>query len=77
VEAGEIASVDAEEFAVTFSCLLDGLSIQVALRDPVVDPDRALRVAMSFAASELGFEWKPRRGAAGGAARATGRSARR
>ena len=60
VDAGEIAAVDAEEFAVTFSCLLDGLSIQVALRDPVVVPERALRVAMSFASRELGFGWKPR-----------------
>jgi AcrR family transcriptional regulator len=60
VDAGEIAAVDAEEFAVTFSCLLDGLSIQVALKDPVVVPARALRVAMSFASRELGFAWKPR-----------------
>jgi AcrR family transcriptional regulator len=69
VDAGEIAAVDAEEFAVTFSCLLDGLSIQVALKDPVVVPERAFRVAMSFASRELGFEWKPRssRRAAGGA----------
>jgi AcrR family transcriptional regulator len=69
VEAGEIAAVDAEEFAVTFSCLLDGLSIQVALKDPVVVPERAFRVAMSFASRELGFAWKPRssRRAAGGA----------
>jgi AcrR family transcriptional regulator len=69
VDAGEIAAVDAEEFAVTFSCLLDGLSIQVALKDPVVVPERALRVAMSFASRELGFAWKPRstRRASGGA----------
>jgi AcrR family transcriptional regulator len=60
VDAGEITAVDAEEFAVTFSCLLDGLSIQVALKDPVVVPERALRVAMSFASRELGFAWKPR-----------------
>ena len=60
VEAGEIAAVDAEDFAVTFSCLLDGLSIQVALKDPVVVPERALRIAMSFASRELGFAWKPR-----------------
>jgi AcrR family transcriptional regulator len=60
VEAGEIAAVDAEAFAVTFSCLLDGLSIQVALKDPVVVPERAFRIAMSFASRELGFAWKPR-----------------
>jgi AcrR family transcriptional regulator len=60
VQAKEIAAVDADEFAVTFSSLLDGLSIQVALKDPVVDPDRASRIAMRFASRELGFEWKPR-----------------
>jgi AcrR family transcriptional regulator len=60
IQAKEIGAVDAEEFAVTFSCLLDGLSIQVALRDPVVDPARAARIAMRFASRELGFEWVPR-----------------
>ncbi len=61
IRSGEIADVDAEEFAITFSCLLDGLSIQVALKDPVVDAARALRIGMRFASRELGFEWKPRR----------------
>lgn len=61
VKNAEIGPVDAEAFAVTFSCLLDGLSIQVALKDPVVDPARALRIGMRFASRELGFEWKPRR----------------
>ena len=61
VEAQEIAKVNAEEFAITFSCLLDGLSIQVALKDPVVDPARAFTIAMHFASRELGFAWKPRR----------------
>jgi AcrR family transcriptional regulator len=60
VEAEEIGPVDAEEFAITFSSLLDGLSIQVALRDPVVDPSRASRIAMRFASRELGFDWSPR-----------------
>ena len=42
--AGEIGrSVDADDFAITFSALLDGLSIQVALEDPVVDPEPGLR----------------------------------
>lgn len=62
VRAEEIDKVDAEDFAVTFSALLDGLSIQVALKDPVVDPYRAGRVAMRFAARELGFRWQPRGG---------------
>ncbi|CAN5526845.1 TetR/AcrR family transcriptional regulator [soil metagenome] len=59
--AGELGKVDAEDFAVTFSALLDGLSIQVALRDPVVDPDRAFAIAMRFAATSLGTDWRPRR----------------
>jgi AcrR family transcriptional regulator len=62
--AGELGDVDADSFAITFSVLLDGLSIQVALEDPVVDPERAFSIAMSFAASELDVSWKPRRGSA-------------
>lgn len=56
-EAGELGAVDAEEFGVTFAVLLDGLSIQVALRDPVVDPERAFGIAMDFAARELEVAW--------------------
>jgi AcrR family transcriptional regulator len=61
IDDGEIAPVDVEEFAVSFTALLDGLSIQVALEDPVVDPQRAYRIAMRFAAAALGFDWRPRR----------------
>ncbi|MGI8434339.1 MAG: TetR/AcrR family transcriptional regulator [Nocardioidaceae bacterium] len=72
IRTKEVVDVDAEEFAITFSCLLDGLSIQVALKDPVVDAERALRIGMRFASRELGFEWKPRR-----AARSAGSRGRR
>jgi len=58
---GEIGDVDADAFAITFSALIDGLSIQVALQDPVVDPDRAFAIAMGFAARELEVAWRPRR----------------
>jgi AcrR family transcriptional regulator len=58
---GELGDVDADAFAITFAVLLDGLSIQVALKDPVVDPERAFTIAMSFAARELDVVWKPRR----------------
>ena len=61
VAAGDIDPVDADDFAVTFASLLDGLSIQVALNDPVVDPERATAIAMSFAARALGALWDPRR----------------
>jgi AcrR family transcriptional regulator len=59
--AGEIGEVDADAFAITFAVLLDGLSIQVALKDPVVDQERAFAIAMKFAAGELDVSWKPRR----------------
>jgi AcrR family transcriptional regulator len=59
--AGEIGDADADAFAITFAVLLDGLSIQVALKDPVVDPERAFAIAMKFAAGELDVSWKPRR----------------
>ncbi len=66
-DSGEFTDVDADEFAITFSALLDGLAIQIALEDPVVDPKRAFQVSMTFAAATLGFEWKPakRRGGTG------------
>jgi hypothetical protein len=53
VAAEEIEPVDAEDFAVTWAVLLDGLSIQVALKDPIVDPDRAFDIAMTFAEQAL------------------------
>ena len=61
VEAGEIEALDVEQFSIAFAALLDGLSIQTALRDPVVSSDVAYQVAMGFAASSLGFIWKSRR----------------
>jgi len=61
VEAGEIEPLDVEEFSISFAALLDGLSIQTALDDPVVSSDVAYQVAMRFAATSLGFVWKYRR----------------
>jgi AcrR family transcriptional regulator len=52
---GDIGNVDARAFALTFSSLLDGLSIQVALEDPELDPETASRIAMTFAERELGL----------------------
>jgi AcrR family transcriptional regulator len=53
-EPGELRSeVDAKLFALEFSALLDGLSIQVALEDPEVDPEVAYAIAMRFAEREL------------------------
>ena len=45
--------------------LLDGLAVQIALADPVVDASRALELAMKFAAAQLGFPWKARRAGRG------------
>jgi AcrR family transcriptional regulator len=53
--SGEIGRVNARAFALTFSALLDGLSIQVALEDPEIDRDAAYQIAMSFAQQELGL----------------------
>jgi AcrR family transcriptional regulator len=53
-EAGEFdAKVNPRTFALEFSALLDGLSIQVALDDPEVDSDVAYDIAMRFAEREL------------------------
>ena len=41
--SGEFRAIDADDFAVGFSALLDGLTIQIALEDPVVDARRAFR----------------------------------
>ena len=60
-EAGEFrAAVDAGDFAVLVSALLDGLAVQIALGDPEVTPDRAFTLTMRFAADQLGFSWSGR-----------------
>jgi AcrR family transcriptional regulator len=61
VADGEATCADPARFAVTFASLLDGLSIQVALADPVVTPDLAYDIAMSFAARELSLRPEPAR----------------
>jgi AcrR family transcriptional regulator len=55
-ESGEFSTaVDAAEFAVTLSALLDGMAVQIALEDPDVPPSRAYDLAVRFAAGQLGF----------------------
>jgi AcrR family transcriptional regulator len=58
-EAGEFASVDVDDFAITLSAMLDGLAVQIALEDLEVPPQRCYELAMRFAAGQLGFDWKP------------------
>jgi AcrR family transcriptional regulator len=59
---GEFETIDANDFAVTLSALLDGFAIQIALSDQKVSNERTFRLSMEFAASQLGFTWsaKPR-----------------
>jgi AcrR family transcriptional regulator len=61
-EAGEFRDIDAANFAIYLSTLLDGLTIQIALEDPVVDSLRAFELSMHFVADQLGFAWKAGRG---------------
>ena len=54
VKSAELdTDVDVRMFALEFSALLDGLSIQVALEDPEVDSAVAYDIAMRFAEREL------------------------
>ena len=64
-QAGEFRTdLDAASFAVYLSTLLDGLTIQIALDDPVVDSVAAFELSMRFVADQLGFSWTPGRGRA-------------
>src|ERR1700748_60386 len=57
-EAGEFAPVDADDFTITLSALLDGLAVHIALEDPAVPPQRTYDLAMRFASGQLGFDWE-------------------
>jgi AcrR family transcriptional regulator len=56
IDDGEIAKVDVESFAILWASLLDGLVVQVALEDPVVDAERARALALQVAFKELGLD---------------------
>jgi AcrR family transcriptional regulator len=53
-ERGEFGEVEAEDFAVLLSSLLDGLAVQLALKDAEVTPQRARDLSLAFAEKELG-----------------------
>jgi AcrR family transcriptional regulator len=55
-ERGEFGPADPEEFAVLLASLLDGLAVQIALRDMEVTPDRVRELAIKLAERELGCE---------------------
>jgi AcrR family transcriptional regulator len=56
VDAGEIANLDVASFAILWGSLLDGLVVQVALDDPVVDLPLARKLALDLAYKELGID---------------------
>jgi AcrR family transcriptional regulator len=58
-EAGEFATIDPHPFSIFISALLDGLTVQIALDDPVVDSVSAFELCMRYIADHLGFEWAP------------------
>jgi AcrR family transcriptional regulator len=55
-ERREFGPADPEEFAVLLGALLDGLSVQVALRDIEVTPERVRELAVALAERELSCE---------------------
>ena len=55
IDAGEVAPMDVESFAVMWTSLLDGLVVQVALDDPHVTGERAQQIALDVARKELGL----------------------
>lgn len=59
-ETGEFAPVDADDFAVMLSALLDGFAVTIALDDADVGPRRAFELTMRYAAEKLGFSWSGR-----------------
>jgi AcrR family transcriptional regulator len=55
--AGDFAlEVDADSFAVWLAALMDGLALQVVLRDPVVTPEVMRRLCIDAATQQLRFE---------------------
>lgn len=58
-EAGEFASIDPHPYSIFISALLDGLTVQIALDDPVVDPVSAFELCMRYISDHLGFQWAP------------------
>ncbi len=52
-------AADAEEFAISLSGLMDGLGVQVTLRQPDVTPERMIERCLALAESELGCTLRP------------------
>lgn len=60
-ETGEFAEVDADAVATTLASLLDGLAVQVALEDPIVDESRMRELSIRAAELLLECELTPER----------------
>jgi AcrR family transcriptional regulator len=56
IASGEFANVDASDFAIQLAALLDGLAIEVMLRDPTVDAARMEKLAKDFVEMSLKTE---------------------
>jgi AcrR family transcriptional regulator len=79
--SGEFTTdADADDFALLLASLVDGLAIQVVLRDPEVTAARMFQVCLDMAARELGFEIpaavRPKRSARSRAPRGAGAAAK-
>jgi AcrR family transcriptional regulator len=55
--AGEFDKVDPAAFALRLGALIDGLAIQVVLKDPEVTRERMFDLCMETCSGELGFPW--------------------
>lgn len=55
-ERGEFGPADPDEFAVLLASLLDGLAVQIALKDEYVTADRVRELSLVFAGRELNCE---------------------
>ena len=55
-ERGEFGPADPDEVAVLLASLLDGLGVQIVLKDMEVTPDRVRELALKLAERELGCE---------------------
>jgi AcrR family transcriptional regulator len=62
--SGEFGPVDADDFSVLMSGLLDGLAVQIALGDAQVTSARVRELALRLAERELGCELRESRTAA-------------
>lgn len=55
--SGEFGPADPDEFALYLSALIDGLAVQLVLRDPVISKERMFDLSIKTCARELQFDW--------------------